>query len=676
MTSIQQRIHEALSNTGTRKARQRGTHGIRQRVPEVLARFPTLQDRVRTVKEQALAHLPDLVKETESHLLANGFHVFYAKTAEDAIQYVLTAIPAASLIIKSKSNMAKEIHLPDALVARGHQVVETDLGDHINQLLNRKSGHVLMPALGVDIPQIQSVFRTRYQEPQLGGSPEDLVAAARRHLRPILEAAQVSISGANAITADGEVVLMENEGNIRAVTSLPTQHFVVAGIQKIVPTLEDGISIVQAASLYGVGQDFGNYCTVISGPGRDIGPEVHVVLVDDGRSEAIRQEPEPFYCINCGSCLNVCPVFAELGEAYGGERIGGIGIMQTFLLNGADVATQDGLDLCLGCQRCIPACPVKIDTPKITNRMKAARPVQPNAHIRRRFLQLVLSQGQLTWSRHLFQVSGALGISRRWHRRGQRAQDFIPVPDAAPPLASGTVFAAQGTLRGTVWLFPGCVMDAWYRGIHHDTIRVLRENGYSVRIPDVKVCCGALHEHAGVPGPVESLMATNEGAFPGTDPIIINAAGCGAFLKQHENDLTPRIRDLSEFLLEVGLRPPQGRNRLKVSYHNPCHLAFAQGIVDAPVVLLRTAGFEVLDVHEQEACCGSAGTYNLEYPDIAWRLAREKAEDLDKPAPDVIVTANPGCLMQIRAGIEAIGHPTPVEHLATMLARAYRGEAL
>lgn len=674
MTPIQQRIHEALANTATRKARQRGTQGIRQRAPEVLTRFPKLQDRVRAAKQDALAHLPDLVHETESHLLAKGFHVFYARTAEEAVQYVLKAIPLASLVIKSKSNMAKEIHLPDALIAAGHRVVETDLGDHINQLLNRKSGHVLMPALGVDIPQIQSVFQSRYQEPELGGSPDELVAAARRHLRPILETAQVSISGANAITAAGEVVLMENEGNIRAVTSLSNQHFVVAGIQKIVPTLEDGLSVVQAASLYGVGQDFGNYCTVIAGPGRDIGPEVHVVLIDDGRLEAIRQEPEPFYCINCGSCLNVCPVFAELGEAYGGERIGGIGIMQTFLLNGADAATNDGLDLCLGCQRCIPACPVKIDTPKITNRMKAARPVQPNAQIRRRFLQLVLSQGQLTWSRHLFRASGALGLSRRWHQRGQRAQDFVPVPDSAPSLAPGSVFPARITLRGSVWLFPGCVMDAWYAGIHHDTIRVLTENGYRVRIPDTKACCGALHEHAGVPGPVQSLLAANQRSFPGTDPIIVNAAGCGAFLKQHPNDLTPRIRDLSEFLWEVGFRPPQVPNPLKVSYHNPCHLAYAQGIMDAPVALLRAAGYDVLDVQEQEACCGSAGTYNLEYPEIAWRLAREKAHDLDRPAPDVIVSANPGCLMQIRAGIEAIGRHTPIEHLATMLARAYRGE--
>ncbi|NMP21309.1 LUD domain-containing protein [Sulfobacillus harzensis] len=670
-----ERIARALSQQSVREARRAGTQGIRQRAPEVLKRFPNLQDRVRKTKENALLHLSDLLKETENHLLARGFHVFRAKNGEEAARYILERIPENSLVIKSKSNLAKEIHLPDALAQAGHRIVETDLGDHINQLLGRRSGHVLMPALGVDIPTIQSTFQSRYQEPDLGSEPEELVGAARRHLRSILETANVSISGANAVTAEGEVVLMENEGNIRAVTSLPAQHFVVAGINKIVPSLEDGLAVVQAASVFGVGQDFGNYCTVLAGPGRDFGPEVHVLLVDGGRSDAIQQEPEPFYCINCGSCLNVCPVFAELGEAYGGERIGGIGIMQTFLLDGAERATQDGLDLCLGCQRCIPACPVRIDTPTITNRMKAARPVQPNAKLRRRFLQLVLSQGELRWSRHLFQASAALGISRRWHRRGKMARDFAPVPDAAPPIRPGSVFPARGEERGSVWLFPGCVMDAWYAGIHWDTIRVLTENGFHVRVPESKACCGALHEHAGMPDPVPTLLDQNTTAFPGTDPIILNAAGCGAFLKQHPNPLTPRIRDLSEFLLEVGIRPPVRPSRpKKVSVHLPCHLAYAQGIDTAPQRLLEIAGYQVLDAFEREACCGSAGTYNLEYPDIAWRLAREKAEDLDRPAPDVICTANPGCLMQIRAGVEALDRRTPVEHLATLLATAYREE--
>ncbi len=673
MPELDQKVAQALSDMSAREARRDGTHGIRERVPAALERYPEIQSRVRAIKERALARLPELVNEAENHLLAHGFHVFRADDAEAARQYVLSHTPPESLIIKSKSNLAKEMHLPEALEAHGHRLVETDLGDHINQLLGRRSGHVLMPALGVDIPTIQHVFRERFDEPEIGPEPTDLVQAARRHLRPLLESATVSVSGANAVTAAGEIVLMENEGNIRAVTSLPSIHFVIVGVHKVVETLEEGLAVVQAASLYGIGQDLGNYCTILAGPGRDAGPEVHVVLVDDGRLKAIAQEPEPFYCINCGSCLNVCPVYAEMGESYGGERLGGIGIMQTFLLDGAEQATADGLDLCLGCQRCIPACPSAIDTPGITNRLKASRAIKPHAAMRRRFLRLVLSRGELTLARAVFGTSAQLGISRRWHRRGQRAEDFIPVPDRTRPIPAGASFPAIHGARGTVWLYPGCVMDAWYAGIHEATIAVLMQNGFTVRIPATKTCCGALHAHAGEPDPLPELLAKNAAAFPGEDPIIMNSAGCGAFLKQHEGPLQARVRDLSEFLLEAGLKPPSRPIHRRVAYHNPCHLRFAQGIHDAPQALLQAVGYALVPVDEREACCASAGTYNLEFPTLAWRLAREKAEDLTQGQPDVIATANPGCLMQIRAGVESLDGQMAVVHWVELLREAYGG---
>lgn len=672
MSDLSARIQQALSQSELRDARRHGTQGIRERVPKSLEPYPDIAHDTRRAKEDALAHLPELLRETQSQLLAHGFHVFAAPDAEAARHYVLSHIPVKSLVIKSKSNLAKEIHLSDALIAAGHQVIETDLGDHINQLLGRRSGHVLMPALGVDIPTIRAAFRDRYSMPDLGDDPSELVRAARQHLRPILASAEVSISGANAITATGQVVLMENEGNIRAVTSLPRIHFVVAGVNKLVRTLEDGLTVVQAASLYGIGQDLGNYCTVLSGPGRDVGPEVHVVLVDDGRVNAIADEPEPFYCINCGSCLNVCPVYGELGESYGGERLGGIGIMQTFLLEGEKTATRDGLDLCLGCQRCVPMCPVHIDTPTITNRLKASRRVRPESHLRRELLALVLNRGRLRFSRHILRAAAAMGTPTRWHRRNASAKDFIPVPDPAPSPPLGAEYPARGETRGAVWLFPGCVMDAWYGQVHLDTVNLLTEQGFAVRIPKEAACCGALHEHAGEPGPVPTLMELHARSFPGTDPIIVNAAGCGAFLKQHENVLMPRIRDLSEFLAEAGFRAPTRPVGRRIVYHNPCHLAFAQGIAETPRKLLENAGYALLDASEREACCGSAGTYNLEFPELAWRLAQEKAEDLTHAEPEWVVTANPGCLMQIRAGLDAVHSSTPAVHLASALWAAFK----
>lgn len=672
MSDLHNRVRRALLPQDAREARQHGTQPIRERVPAALKAYPELQSRVRRSKERALDALPHLLDQAEARLLSHGFHVYRAADGTKARDYILAHMPPASLVIKSKSNLAKEIHLPDALREAGHRVIETDLGDHINQLMGRQSGHVLMPAIGVDIAAIHKTFQDQFDEPDLGPAPEDLVAAARRHLRPLLEEARVGISGANAVTATGEIVLMENEGNIRAVTSLPAVHFVVVAVTKVVETLEDALRVVQAASLYGIGQDFGNYCTVLSGPGRDIGPDVHVVLVDDGRLAAVQDEPEPFYCINCGSCLNVCPVYAELGEAYGGERLGGIGIMQTFLLNGEDAAVQDGLDLCLGCQRCVPACPVAIDTPAVTNRLKARRRAIPTGPLRQRFLRLVHSPAELTWSRWAFRAAATLGLAARWHRRGQKPEDFIPVPTAEPPLPPGRVYAGSEPIRGSVWIFPGCVMDAWYGGVHRDTIRVLNANGYTVRVPEQKFCCGALDAHAGVAPSGSPAWDT----FSGTDPIIMDSAGCGAFLTQHTNPLSDRVEDLTAFLIRVGFRAPQNPvPGTPVAYHNPCHLAYAQKIVEEPRKLLEMAGYHLVDVPAGEACCGSAGTYNLDFPELAWTLARRKAGDLSSAGASLACTANPGCLMQIRAGLESLGSSMTLEHLATLLARAYAGDA-
>lgn len=685
--AIADKIQRGLADHIGREARRSGIGAIRERVPMVVQQYPEIQHHVRQMKEEALSSLPRLVDRAVANLTEHGFFVHVARTAEEAQEYVLGHVPPKSQIIKSKSNQAKEIHLPETLLAAGHTLVETDLGDRINQLLGRRSGHVLAPAISIPVETIRDSFQKSFGQPDLTADEKELVAAAREHMRPILLNANVGMSGANAVTADGEIVLMENEGNIRAVTSLPDIHFVIAAVTKVVPTLEDGLNVVQAASIYGVGQDFGNYCSVLTGPAQIAGPEIHVVLVDDGRMNALSIEPEPLMCINCGSCLNVCPVFSEIGEEYGGERIGGIGILQTFVLGHPNVALADGLDLCLGCQRCVPACPVSIDTPAITSRLRQQVAVRRQIpRLRQRVLNAVLSPRTLRLSRIPLKISERLGISRILRSRGRTAADFIPAPDTRPSPGRGIIFPAPASRRkGRVQLFTGCVMDSLYGGVHQDTIYVLNQNGWDVSIPSDQVCCGALHWHAGESTPVGELARRNGRAFRGDDPIISNSAGCGAFLKEYSHGigtvtedaaaLSPRVHDLTQFLYDTGFRAPTASLPLSATYHNPCHMAYAQNIQKEPVALLQAIpGLALHPLKEREACCGSAGTFNLEQPALAWQLARDKAQDAIDTGAQCAITANPGCLMQIRAGMDASGGKMTVRHIAEVLADAYRQE--
>lgn len=308
---LQSRISDALADTSARAARSRGFGIIRPRAEALVD--PDFAGRLREMKLAALADNRRLVDLAVERLEANGIKVFVAVDAGQAVDYVAGVFAAPGLVVKSKSNMGKELHLAAELSRRGHTVIETDLGDRINQLGDTEGAHVLAPAVSVGRESIRGLF-SREAGKELPDDTAALVAAARRSLRHYLESADYGLTGANAIAADtGTICLMENEGNIRAATSLPRVHVAVAGIHKVVPTLEDAVRVTEGASRFGAGQVFGTYLSLISGPGDGVsGPEeVHLVLVDDGRS-AYMDGPyrEAFACINCGSCLNQCPTLS------------------------------------------------------------------------------------------------------------------------------------------------------------------------------------------------------------------------------------------------------------------------------------------------------------------------------------------------------------------------------
>ena len=233
---LQSRISEALADTAARAARSRGFGIIRPRAEALVD--PEFAGSLRAMKLAALADNRRLVTAAVERLEANGIKVFVAADASQAVEYVAGVLAKPGLVVKSKSNMGKELHLAAELSRRGHTVIETDLGDRINQLGGTEGAHVLAPAVSVGRESIRGLFSREAGE-ELPDDTAALVAAARRSLRHYLESADYGLTGANAVAADtGTICLMENEGNIRAATSLPRVHVAVAGIHKVVPTLE------------------------------------------------------------------------------------------------------------------------------------------------------------------------------------------------------------------------------------------------------------------------------------------------------------------------------------------------------------------------------------------------------------------------------------------------------
>jgi len=326
------------------------------------------RERAFRIKQEAVSHLDQYLLRFEQNIQARGGHVFWAADAAEARNYVLDLAQRKQVkrIVKSKSMVTEEIHLNETLEKSGLEVWETDLGEYIVQLRNEPPYHIVTPAMHLTRTQIADLFQQK-----IGGvtsdDPPGLVAIARRKLRQAFFSADMGISGANFLVADaGMVALNTNEGNGRLCTTLPRIHVVMAGIEKVIPRLQDLATLWPVLATSGTGQHLTSYCTLIGGrraAGEVDGPEeFHVVLLDNGRSELLAdpEQREVLHCIRCGACLNACPIFRNVGgHAYGTTYQGPIGSVLTPHLRGLEFSHLSFASSL--CGACTETCPVKIN---------------------------------------------------------------------------------------------------------------------------------------------------------------------------------------------------------------------------------------------------------------------------------------------------------------------------
>lgn len=345
-----------------------------QRGREQFLDYEAARQKCYEIKWEALNHLDRYLEEFERRVRARGGHVFWAERAEDARRYVvdLAAERGVRTVVKSKSMVAEEIHLTPALEKLGMRVFETDLGEFIVQLRNEPPFHIVTPAMHLTRADIAKLFQEKLAEAMTHAAsrddPAELVAAARRALRRAFFSAEMGITGANFLVADaGLIAITTNEGNDRLGTALPRIHVAIAGIEKVIPRLEDLAVLWPVLATAGTGQTITCYNTLIGGPrapGEVDGPEeFHVVLLDNGRTDLLAdaEQREVLHCVRCGACLNACPVFRSIGgHAYGTTYSGPIGSVLTPHLRGLNEFQHLSYASSL-CGACTSVCPVQID---------------------------------------------------------------------------------------------------------------------------------------------------------------------------------------------------------------------------------------------------------------------------------------------------------------------------
>lgn len=683
--------------------------------------FDDLRDRLRARKNETIANLETHIAAFQAAAERSGARVHHAASAEDANRIVrdLARLHGVELIAKSKSMVSEEIELNHDFRVHGIDVIETDLGEWIVQVMGQRPSHLVMPAIHLGRRQIGEVLTERLGREVSREDISEQVRVVRDEIREVFFTARMGITGANALIAEtGTVMMCTNEGNGRLTSSVPRIHVVLAGIEKLVPTFDDAVMQLRLLARSATAQTLTAYTTFITGP--TPGHELHIVLVDNGRRAmaALPEFSEALNCIRCGACSNVCPPYREVGgHVFGHIYTGAIGLVVTPFLSGANGldAVAGPQSLCVSCNACETVCPVGIPLPRQILDVRRMVVRKKGLHPAKRVAFGVLSRPAAFAAATRLGANAQLPLTRgdafirtklpvlnrqtRWRslpavaRRPLR--DRVRVGETQPPLRPVIENGAAGR---TVALFPGCITDRMYPEQGQAVNDVLRHLGVTVVLPAGLNCCGLPANNSGDEPNAKRMARQTIRALERSraEYVVSGSASCVAMMAQdyvhlfHDDPvwlpraerLARRVTDFTSFLEGVARLPggslagtgpsalaPDGR----VTYHDSCQGLNALGLADEPRRLLtEVMGLRVDELAESTLCCGFGGSFSFEYPAVAERLMNRKLDDAEGTGARVLVTDNQGCILHLRGGADAGRRPLRVVHIAELLAERVR----
>jgi glycolate dehydrogenase iron-sulfur subunit len=406
-------------------------------------------------------------------------------------------------------------------------------------------------------------------------------------------------------------------------------------------------------------------------------------------------------CVHCGLCLDQCPTYRVLGTEMDSPRGR---IYQIVQVDEGRLALSDSfvahIDRCLGCLNCQTACPSGVAYGSLLERARAQiaenyqRPWLATKLRKHFYADILPSFRRLALHARFVRFYQRSGLQSFARGTGILKLLGMAELDALSPRIDsefsfsdlGRVFPAEGERRGKVALLIGCVASVAFSDLNRATIRVLTKNGIEVHIPEKQSCCGALQLHAGLLDLAREQGRRNIDAMlsPEFDAIVTNAAGCGSTLKEYAallqddaayakkaEECTAKARDINEYLADLGPREPKRKLSARVTYQDSCHLAHAQGVRNPPRQLLKHIGAELVESPRPDSCCGSAGVYNVVQNEISMKVLDEKMGYVASVQPEIIATANVGCMLQFRAGVERKKMSARVAHVVELLDEVY-----
>lgn len=659
--------------------------------------------QIAEAKDDACRRMEELYAQFKEQAEKRGVRVHRAATAEEANAIIARIARENDVkrVVKSKSMTAEEIQLNPYLEKEGLIVDETDLGEWIIQLRHEGPSHMVMPAIHLSRYQVAEDFARETGVEQDAEDIQRLVKVARVQLRRKFMAADMGISGCNfAIAENGAVAVATNEGNARMVTTLPRVHVAIAGLDKLVPTLDAALTALQVLPRNATAQRLTSYVTFMDGAGEcKANPDgkkiLHVVFVDNGRSE-IAKDPlfsQIFRCVRCGACANVCPVYRLVGgHKMGYIYIGAIGLILTYFFHGRDKA-KILCQNCVGCEACKSVCAGGIDLPRLIREIRSRLTAEEGNPLPLGLLSSVMKNRKL-----FHRLLKYAAFAQKPFTRGARFQRHLPAIflgkhdfKALPAIADKSFRDRWPSLsprvekpRFRVALFGGCAQDFVYPEQLEAAVKVLAAHGAAVEYPEAQTCCGLPLDMMGQRPALLEVARQNVEAFSARpfDAVITLCASCASHLRNSYPELlrddplasqakafADKVTDFSSFVHDVlGLTPGDFRNSgEKTAYHAACHLCRGLGVNEAPRALIADAA-QYVPGKEEDTCCGFGGTYSMKFPEISAQLLDAKLRNIQETGASRVVMDCPGCVMQIRGGVEKQGLDVKVSHLAELLA--------
>ena len=706
--SYKKQLKEALKDKFLRSALGNFNTAYRENRPTVYEGidFETIKQEIAQAKDSSLPHLLELFDEFKTHAEAAGARVHVAKDALEANQIIARIADdnAVKHIVKSKSMTAEETFLNTHLEKEGFKVTETDLGEWIIQLRHEGPSHMVMPAIHLSRYQVGDLFE-KFSHKKLDPENIDkLVKVARRELRPAFLEADMGISGANFAIADsGALGLVTNEGNMRLVTTLPRVHVALVGFDKLLPDLKSALKILKLLPRNATGQALTAYVTWIKGANACHASitdkkEMHIVFLDNGRLDLARDPvfSEALRCIRCGACANVCPIYSKVGgHKYGHVYIGAIGLILTLFYHGKE-NDRAIVKNCLNCQACKAVCAVDIDLPFLIKKtLKAVQDADGRKPLKNHLLARVMPNRKLFH----FLLRQACLAQKPLAKKGpmiRHLPHFFEKPHGfrSLPVIAAKPFrdrwphmdARVGQPLQKIAFFAGCAVDFIYPEQAEAMVKLAKKQSVQVVFPENQTCCGLPALMAAEEDTAVKLAEQNIAAFQSVpcDYILTLCASCASHIKHfypklvadtglsadNVENVVDKVIDFSSFMVNVLKVPSDAfkRSNKKVAYHAPCHLCRGLNVIEEPRKLIEIAGLSYVPSPDEDVCCGFGGSYSVDFPEISAEILKKKLDNVEQSHAEMLVTDCPGCVLQLRGGMNKRNGKVEVKHISEAVA--------